>query len=315
MKRLELPAPAAELWTRTRDILTSLGPEGETWTPYLGGGTVLVARTRHRASADIDVVLRNTRSLVALIGDNDHNLARRLGGTPKRETTTQIKVEMAAGVIDLNLAPVHPAGGAELVEISGRPQHVLSTTQILHGKLKRAANPGPVRDVYDMIRLSLDRETAGALAAAYALLTETERDGIERLWEHLDRWYETRAEEQLLLHEAPATDLAKLGTTGAAVLNAHRLNRVTIELADDRVITRRATRGAGEFIDESSPETVAELYSRNGIEETLTGSRLSIGIVAERIRLCRNEGVSGVVYDSVDPDRSARFMRLKQSPS
>ena len=33
MKRLELPAPAAELWTRTRDILTSLGPEGETWTP------------------------------------------------------------------------------------------------------------------------------------------------------------------------------------------------------------------------------------------------------------------------------------------
>ena len=198
-----------------------------------------MARTRHRASADIDVVFRNTRSLVALIGDDDHNLARRLGGEPKRETTSQIKVQMPNGIIDINLTPVHPAGGAEIVEIGGRPQHVLSTTQILHGKLKRAGDPGPVHDVYDIIRLSLDQDTASELAAAYALLTKTERDGIERLWEHLDRWYENRAGEQLHLHEPPATDLAALGSTGAAVLNAHRLNRVIIELAGDRVTTRR----------------------------------------------------------------------------
>ena len=73
---------------------------------------------------------------------------------------------MRDGIIDLNTAPVLPREGHEDVEISGQRQTVLSTTQILRGKLERANNPAPVRDIYDVVRAADDPKLAGSLAAA-----------------------------------------------------------------------------------------------------------------------------------------------------
>ena len=156
MKKLTLPEPARQLWLATRDILTTLGSPSKPWIAHLGGGTVIAARLKHRQSTDIDVMIRNTDRLTMLTLNDDQNLARRLGGIPKRETESQIKVELPDGIIDINTVAVRPKTGAERVEIDNKPQHVLSTTQIVRGKLDRATDPAPVRDVYDVIRLAQD---------------------------------------------------------------------------------------------------------------------------------------------------------------
>ena len=160
MTELTLPGPAANLWIEARDILTHLGPPKNPWNVHLGGGTILAARLRHRESTDIDVIVRSVRSLGALARSGPTNLAARLGGTPTHESQGQIKVRMDHGIIDLNTAPVVPQRGHEDVEIAGRMQTVLSTTQILRGKLERANNPAPVRDVYDVIRTADDPKLA-----------------------------------------------------------------------------------------------------------------------------------------------------------
>ena len=223
MTELTLPAPAADLWIETRDILTHLGPPENPWTVHLGGGTILAARLRHRESTDIDVVIRSVRSLGALARPGPRNLAAQLGGTPLEENQGQIKVRMRDGIIDLNTAPVVPREGHEDVEISGQRQTVLSTTQILRGKLERANDPAPVRDVYDVIRAADDPKLAGSLAAAYGLLIDYEQDTIETEWVLLDAAYEEEAAQELKLTEEPRADLATLGSTAALALNNHRL--------------------------------------------------------------------------------------------
>ena len=307
MKKLNLPEPAARLWLATRDVLNTLGPAQAPWTPYLGGGTIIAARIGHRESTDIDVVIRDTTSLAHLIRDDDMNLAARLEGTPIQETTTQIKVRMPNGIIDLNLAPVRPKNGAERVVIARRPQHVLSTAQILRGKLERAARPGPVRDVYDVIRLSQEPETARELLSAYGLLDNERKQEIEWTWARCDEHYRDEAEKYLKLTETPCTDLGKLGSTGAAVLEAHRMARVVIELHGDRVLTERRSRGGAVFTDETHVERTRALHARNGIEETLDASGLSSRIVMQRIATCRGQGRNGVIFDSEDPTPADRF--------
>ena len=211
MKTLTLPEPARRLWLRTRDVLTNLGSPDERWPVHLGGGTVIAAHIRHRKSTDIDVTVRNADRLTLLIQRDDRNLAARLGGEPIRENGSQIKIRFPDGVVDVNTAPVRPAGGAEAVIIDGRVQHVLSITQILRGKFERATNPAPVRDVYDVARLGGDRRFDGELCAAYGMLTDDQQDAIERYWPNLDRYYEQKAERRLVLTEEPCTDMKRLG--------------------------------------------------------------------------------------------------------
>ncbi|MDE2907381.1 MAG: hypothetical protein OXQ28_15000 [Acidobacteriota bacterium] len=307
MKKLTLPEPAARLWVETRDVLNKLGPAQAPWRPYLGGGTIIAARIGHRESTDVDVVIRDTTSLAHLIRNDEMNLAARLDGTPIQETTTQIKVKMPNGIIDLNLAPVRPKTGAERVVITGRPQHVLSTAQILRGKLDRAARPGPVRDVYDVIRLSQDPESAGELLSAYGLLDDERKQEIEWTWPRCDEHYRDEAERYLKLTEKPCTDLSRLGSTGAHVLKAHRLARVVIELHGDRVLTERKSRGGMVFTDETHIERTRALHARNGIEETFDASGLSSRIVMQRIAICRERRRNGVIFDSEDPAPQDRF--------
>ena len=112
MKKLTLPEPARQLWLATRDILTTLGLPSKPWIAHLGGGTVIAARLKHRQSTDIDVMIRSTDRLTMLTLNDDQNLARRLGGIPKRETESQIKVELPDGIIDINTVTVRPKTGA-----------------------------------------------------------------------------------------------------------------------------------------------------------------------------------------------------------
>ena len=296
---MKLPKPAADLWLATRDVLTTLGPATDPWTIHLGGGTVLAAYLQHRKSADIDVTVRAIRALGGLARPGPDNLAQRLGGTPIRETQGQIKIRMHHGIVDLNTAPVIPSEGHENVEISGRRQGVLSTTQILRGKLERAKNPAPVRDVYDVIRTANEPRLAGALAAAYGLLIEDEQDAIERYWILLDALYERTAAEELRLSEEPIADLAVLGSTAALTLQNHRLARLVVTIENQHVEIERTTRGGKVFTEATSPEQAGAAMNRLGVNVHIYEHDSSHPQVIARLAESTAAG-AGVVFDTAD---------------
>lgn len=307
MTELTLPEPAAELWIETRDILTHLGPRRNPWNVHLGGGTVLAARLRHRESTDIDVIVRSVRSLGALARPGPRNLAARLGGTPIHESQAQIKVRMRQGIIDLNTAPVLPQEGHEDVEIGSRRQTVLSTTQILRGKLERANDPAPVRDVYDVIRAAHDPKLAGSLTAAYGLLIEDEQDAIETGWLLLDTTYEEDAAEDLKLTEEPRADLAMLGSTAALALNNHRLARLVVTLEGVSLQIERTTRNGKVFTDTTTQEDARPAMDRLGVNVHISDHNGSQADVAGRIEDHVKNRRSGVVFDTADSHPEQRL--------
>ena len=302
----EVPAQPVELPDdeHVALALTRLGPPDAPWQIDLGGGTVLAARLGHRESSDIDATIRNKADLDerGLLAERD--LAARLGGTPLETSSHQLKIELADGVIDLNTAAVVPATGATTVEIDGRPQRVLSTTQILRGKLERAPRPAPVRDVYDMIRAAQDPTARENLIVAYALLTTEERDRIESTWVELDAHYEAEAGESLRLAEAPCTDLSMLGSTGARTLNDHRLARVVIETQPEMVLIERRTRNGRTIENTVEPARAAEKLRNLGTADHIQEHGGTIRRISEAIETAGRRGLSGVVFDTAD-DRPA----------
>ena len=300
MEKLDLPEPAAALWISARDILTKLGPELRPLKVYLGGGTTLAARVGHRRSMDIDVVVIPRADLSWMTRDNSENLARKLGGTPLKANAGQIKVRRPDGIIDLNTAPVMPRTGGTTAIIAGREQAVLSTTQIMRGKLERAARPAPVRDVYDFIRLSLEPGAAGEVAAAYGMLPRHRQDRIENVLGQLDGMYETEAANELELTEKPRADWTRLGTTAARVLNSQRLTRVVMSLDPERVRIERETATGGVFANEGRCADLRDLIEATGTREKLLEAAGDETILEAILLNAREPKADGLVIDTTD---------------
>ena len=104
LEQLKLPEPASGLWKRIRTTVHELGgrrrPDQEI-EPHIGGGTTLAARWGHRTSTDIDITLPGDPGLGNLTRDDEHNLARRIGGTPKIQNLDEIKIQCSDGVLHL----------------------------------------------------------------------------------------------------------------------------------------------------------------------------------------------------------------------
>ena len=207
---------------------------------------------------------------------------------------------MRDGIIDLNTAPVLPREGHEDVEISGQRQTVLSTTQILRGKLERANNPAPVRDIYDVVRTADDPKLAGSLAAAYGLLIEDEQDAIETGWVLLDATYEEEAAEELKLTEEPRADLAMLGSTAALALNNHRLARLVITLEGASLQIERTTRCGDVFSTTTRPQDARTAMDRLGVNIHISDHNGTPADVVGRIQKHVENRRTGVVFDTGD---------------
>ena len=121
----------------------------------MGGGTILAARWRHRPSFDIDIIVSPDTPLHKADDPNQSDFNRRMmeaGGKPAYSPELdKYKIAFAGGSeIDLwATAPIF--GTADRRErVEGREQSVLSSAQILRGKLERA-EMDLVRDVADVI--------------------------------------------------------------------------------------------------------------------------------------------------------------------
>ncbi len=306
MRTLTLPSPAAELWTAARGTLTQLGRGPERWNVGMGGGTVLAARIGHRESTDIDLVVVNKKVLGARGLLEEGDLADRLGGREVTKNPGQITIEMPTGMIDLSTAPVVPSVGSRAHIISGRPQDVLSNTQIMRGKMSRADRPGPVRDVYDVIRTSMDDATAAELTAAYNMLIEIEQDAIESAWVAMDAAYEEDAQDQLRLTEPPCSDLSILGSTAARILHDHRLERVVVAIDEGRLRVDRTTRHGRRFTDFPGPENPVETVGALGVYACIEEHGGTAAGILEHAARIRDAGAEGVIFDTAADAPQAR---------
>lgn len=171
MEILTLPEPAAGLWAAKRSIVHAIPPETfrSNIPPHLGGGTILAARWKHRISTDIDVLLPGRNTLIDLLQDNDRNIVNQLGGTPDAVAGGRVKIAFEHGFLDISTFRPAPPYGHATATVDGQLEKVLSSHQILCGKLERV-DQLLVRDVFDV--LTAADEDPAALAAAAGMVSE-----------------------------------------------------------------------------------------------------------------------------------------------
>lgn len=296
MERLTLPLPARGIWLRVRNLLAAaldrLGPEAGPWK--IGGGTVLAARWNHRESADLDLTVDAGAAIPALSGGPgspdggfEAEIGRR-GGYAVTFDRDRCTVRFSTGKLDLSALDSTPGEGHAAAVVDGEPAVVLSTAQILCGKLQRAAR-SPVRDVFDVV-------VAGRLdphALAIAANTRTARDleAIAAAW---------RASDPAFTYHAPleldgvgrqfAGDLAGLGHAAAAALTGARYERVKI-FSDGRVgVVETRTRDGAERRFTVEPARIDEVFEAAGLNHYLPQTGVRPVQVRDRLRAACREG-------------------------
>ena len=194
MEEITLPKPARTLWQRAREVIHSLPAEdtGRIVVPHIGGGTLLAARWKHRLSTDIDILLPGRNSLIRFAQDNDDNLARRLGGEPEAQTGSRIKIAFEHGKLDISVLRPSPARAERQASVDGVTEMVLSSAQVLRGKLERVMKL-PVRDVIDVAVAG--KKDAGALATAANMLSRDAAGAVAELWRAADEEFEKQLNE------------------------------------------------------------------------------------------------------------------------
>ena len=303
MEKLTLPEPAASLWRRTRDTVHKLGSRrpGERIQPHLGGGTTLAARWGHRRSTDIDVTLPGDRNLSDLTRDDEHNLARRLGGKAAHQDDDEIKVICADGALHLARLKPHAAGAEAVALVNGQRETVLANAQILRGKLARAHN-SPVRDVFDVICAA--KADPRGLATAAGTLNAQQAERIATRWRTANTDFADEAATELK-DVAPNFETPRdtLGSDAADALENHRYRRLEVEVDRDEVVIRK-TIASGALPDERYPLAEARAaLSASGIEEHLDANGPVMPTkMAIAIETMAKHRQTGVLYDSNRPE-------------
>lgn len=201
---LTLPAPAAELWNRiapaVRDEIGRItGGEPQY---AIGGGSILAARWKHRHSYDVDLVVPPDTPLGMLATANNpasqfEPRLRALGGTPTFSSELGMwRVSFDRDERKLDLWATAPLFGAgeRASTIDGRLETVLSSAQILRGKLERSEEH-LTRDVYDIAKAS-DKEPE-ALEAAINAISRELAEGIAQSFHWASPTIAAEAEDAL----------------------------------------------------------------------------------------------------------------------
>ena len=238
MENLTLPEPAASLWASKRHIVHAIPPEmfRSAIQPHIGGGTILAARWRHRLSTDIDVLLPSRNSLIDLLQENDRNIVKKLAGTPEAVSGGRIKIAFEHGRLDFSTFRPDPPYGQREAAVDGQLEQVLSTTQILRGKLERV-DQLLVRDVFDILTAA-DEEPA-ALATAASMVPKQRATAIESAWREAAGDLADRFHDEIHASTRPNGDT--LGPDAAAAFRDHRYTRLEIDIANNQLAIRKTT--------------------------------------------------------------------------
>ena len=197
---LRLPDPPGDLWERIRsgldEALVEILEPGEQWA--LGGGTVLPAEWEHRSTKDIDLKLEPGNREDRLEPEqNGHYIAtlEALGATSCQGTGNQLVVSFGESLVDLFESRSRPRGAQLTRTVNGRTERVLSSAQILYGKLTGRGLLSPTKDLYDVaVARRIDRR---ALEIAVNCLPKKTIHEVARRWEGLTRYHQNKATTEL----------------------------------------------------------------------------------------------------------------------
>ncbi len=247
---LKLAASAAGVWAMVRDVVDdAMASLGEKPAQYrIGGGTILSARWGHRESFDIDLTLPGDTALGRLQteqGDPSGFEARlkALGGKPAYYPDLKLwRVAFDDGKRGLDLWAHEPEIGAgeEQRTVHGRVETVLSSAQILRGKLERADMRLP-RDVFDMAKAAAKAPNALESAVNATSAKNAELIALDWYWNGPDIAKE--APDQLLgIPDQERIEPAKLGNVGAHAISGAIYTHCRIETRDGTIEVTTATK-------------------------------------------------------------------------
>lgn len=307
MKTLRLPEPAASLWRNTRDTLTNLGPPTRPWRIRMGGGTVLAGRWGHRTSTDIDVTLPDRQNLGELMSWAPDSLATRLNASPTgHDNPKRIVVKKELGLIDLNTAPIRPATGHEDVLIDGQRVTILSTTQILAGKLERNRTKNPIRDAIDIVEAEHRKEGRQAIAAASGQFID---EDLDRITENMSRVKPDDYEmmDKISIRPDLRRPPSELRSEAIESIANNQPRRMLFRVNGNALTVETHTIRGEIFVDRCKPNEVEETCTRLGLNNLLARSGARTEQVAEKARACIHNHLDGVVFDTDDPNPADRL--------
>lgn len=310
MEKLTLPEPAAELLRRTHRVfdahLTPHTPEGSGWA--IGGGTILSARWRHRASRDLDLHLHPRTELARLTRTHNPGLWRAM----KAAGAKRIRIEgtptfvFTNGRIELITDPPTPRLGQRTADLGAGPETVratvLSSAQILTGKLRYRALAPPVRDLYDV---SVAHEATPAHAALAVNAVNQWSLGIATAgWlARRERYRREAASEILEVPDRYKHLQADPATHAAAAVAAARYHTIDIRVTEQGVVVRTENRRFRKQHIYTTPTEARNGLEEHGINAAIQARAWDPGRVAERttnaLQSGRNEVVLAIADEAV----------------
>ena len=281
-ERLTLPEPARALWARTAEtVRTSLHEIGvETYA--MSGGTILAARwEEHRRSYDIDLRIRPEPRIVLLASRQPTGFRARieaLGGTidTRGLEAGLVRARFGEGpeaqAIDIWAHPLQLDGAETEVLVDGRTETVLSTAQILWGKIKRGMQALP-RDVYDVVEAGQRKpETLQIAANAHP---REKAESVALQWEQRNETIAIRARERIRgIPKQKQERFFNLGQRAANTLYDAFYTELKLERDGQSIQLETATRKTGPRRRTADGPTAAE---RLLVAEGLTAHRGEYG--------------------------------------
>lgn len=301
MERLKLVEPAASLWRTAgptiRKALKELQDGPHEWR--FGGGTILATRWGHRLSFDIDLTVTGNADLRELAPECNAEFdaaIRYLGGEP-RHAPGSLKIDFETGSIEIARLDPIPATGEGRFTIDERDETVLSTTQILCGKLERAPR-SPVRDVFDFV--AAKQADPRALAAAANSLYEGHARAIAAHWGRNDRRFADEATKDLKgIDTRFQCDFRTLGTQAGDALVGALYKRCVIYTEHGSAFARTETGSGTRATIAMDPDNIDRDFEANALNDYLRRNWFKPEKARRHVpQVCKGSTERRVLWDS-----------------
>ena len=307
MEELTLPRPARALWRLTRGTLLAaragLDDEADGWR--LGGGTLLAARWGHRVSTDIDLTVAEASERDVLLANNGrwlHEELRKVGGKPVEVHDRVCKMQFADGRLDLARMDPTPRRGHEAARVDGVRLTVLSTSQVLTGKLRGRGTESPVRDLYDVVAAA--KHDPGGLASAVNTLAPLELESIVARWAIAEKLYRMAAQDEIQpSNEGLLVEPENIVEASIASMRRSRYEHVAIRCEDDHARIETRTVGGAKRDITATAGNLEHVLEASGINAYLRGHGSSPNRVRERVAEAMRAGGPGRVIWNSDRQR------------
>lgn len=283
---LQLPEPARELWLRTRAIINEelRRIQGGDARYAIGGGTILAARWRHRESSDVDIIVDPATPLHRANDPSQSDFNRRMkevgGNAAYSPELDKFKIAFEGGR-DIDIWARRPIfGSADKRErVEDREESVLSTAQILRGKLERA-EMNVVRDVYDVVRAA--GYEPESLEDAVNAIPRALAERIAWCWYHASPMLREDARTRLRGTRDGGDDYRTLGGTAAGAVHGALYDALEIRAGDGRITVAMQTAAGARRSRQVTPEEADEHFEDHGLNAHLSNK----GPGADDLREC-----------------------------